>query len=66
MYARSIDLPGFDDNVSPSNHIDMLMRFVVGELGWFVYLLVILYINKAMIYIIIINVIKYASKNFNF
>ncbi|KAG7298889.1 hypothetical protein JYU34_017346 [Plutella xylostella] len=32
VYARSIDLPGFDDNVSPSNHIDMLMRFVVGEI----------------------------------
>jgi hypothetical protein len=31
MYARSVDLPGFDDNVSPSNTINMLLRFVIGE-----------------------------------
>ncbi|XP_068633837.1 intermembrane lipid transfer protein VPS13A-like [Battus philenor] len=29
-YARSVDLPGFDDNVSPSNTIGTLMRFVIG------------------------------------
>ncbi|XP_041980096.1 vacuolar protein sorting-associated protein 13A-like isoform X3 [Aricia agestis] len=31
-YARSVDLPGFDDNVSPSNTINTLMRFVIGEI----------------------------------
>lgn len=31
VYARSVDLPGFDDNVSPSNNINTLLRFVVGE-----------------------------------
>ncbi|CAH2046773.1 unnamed protein product, partial [Iphiclides podalirius] len=31
-YARSVDLPGFDDNVSPSNTIGTLMRFVIGEI----------------------------------
>ncbi|KAI8421410.1 hypothetical protein MSG28_009485 [Choristoneura fumiferana] len=32
VYARSVDLPGFDDNVSPSNNINTLLRFVVGEI----------------------------------
>ncbi|KAL0830292.1 hypothetical protein ABMA28_002492 [Loxostege sticticalis] len=32
VYARSVDLPGFDDNVSPSNNINMLLRFIVGEI----------------------------------
>ncbi|XP_072932453.1 intermembrane lipid transfer protein VPS13A-like [Epargyreus clarus] len=31
-YARSVDLPGFDDNVSPSNTIGTLLRFIVGEI----------------------------------
>ena len=31
-YARSVDLPGFDDNVSPSNTINILMRFIVGKI----------------------------------
>ncbi|RVE50817.1 hypothetical protein evm_004566 [Chilo suppressalis] len=31
VYARSVDLPGFDDNVSPSNNINMLLRFIIGE-----------------------------------
>ncbi|CAG9562322.1 unnamed protein product [Danaus chrysippus] len=31
-FARSVDLPGFDDNVSPSNTIDTLMRFIIGEI----------------------------------
>lgn len=31
VYARSVDLPGFDDNVSPSNNINTLLRFIVGE-----------------------------------
>ncbi|XP_034828930.1 intermembrane lipid transfer protein VPS13A-like isoform X1 [Maniola hyperantus] len=31
-YARSVDLPGFDDNVSPSNTIGTLMRFIIGEI----------------------------------
>ncbi|XP_075975072.1 intermembrane lipid transfer protein VPS13A-like isoform X2 [Anticarsia gemmatalis] len=32
VYARSVDLPGFDDNVSPSNYINTLLRFIVGEI----------------------------------
>ncbi|GBP39684.1 Vacuolar protein sorting-associated protein 13C [Eumeta japonica] len=32
LFARSVDLPGFDDNVSPSNTIHVLLRFVIGEL----------------------------------
>ncbi|XP_047508917.1 vacuolar protein sorting-associated protein 13A-like isoform X2 [Pieris napi] len=31
-YARSVDLPGFDDNVSPSNNIGTLLRFIIGEI----------------------------------
>lgn len=31
LWARTVDLPGFDDNVSPHNTITMLLRFVVGE-----------------------------------
>ncbi|KAH9636273.1 hypothetical protein HF086_009469 [Spodoptera exigua] len=32
IYARTVDLPGFDDNVSPSNNINTLLRFIVGEI----------------------------------
>ncbi|XP_059052964.1 intermembrane lipid transfer protein VPS13A-like [Achroia grisella] len=32
LYARSVDLPGFDDNVSPNNTIGVLLRFVIGEI----------------------------------
>ncbi|XP_026749061.2 intermembrane lipid transfer protein VPS13A-like isoform X2 [Galleria mellonella] len=32
LYARSVDLPGFDDNVSPNNTIRVLLRFVIGEI----------------------------------
>lgn len=31
LWARTVDLPGFDDNVSPHNAITMLLRIVVGE-----------------------------------
>nr|CAD7259318.1 unnamed protein product [Timema shepardi] len=31
LWARTVDLPGFDDNVSPRNTITMLLRFNVGE-----------------------------------
>jgi len=31
LWARTVDLPGFDDNVSPHNVITMLLRIVVGE-----------------------------------
>ncbi|KAE8750068.1 hypothetical protein FOCC_FOCC003192 [Frankliniella occidentalis] len=31
LWARTVDLPGFDDNVSPHNAITMLLRFVIGE-----------------------------------
>ncbi|KAG1650405.1 Vacuolar protein sorting-associated protein 13C [Nymphon striatum] len=30
-WARMVDLPGFDDNVSPSNIINTLLRFLIGE-----------------------------------
>lgn len=32
VFARNVELPGFDDNVSPSNNINTLLRFLVGEL----------------------------------
>ncbi|GFG28735.1 hypothetical protein Cfor_06015 [Coptotermes formosanus] len=31
LWARTVDLPGFDDNVSPHNVITMLLRIIVGE-----------------------------------
>lgn len=31
LWARTVDLPGFDDNVSPNNTITSLFRCVVGE-----------------------------------
>ncbi|VVC88042.1 unnamed protein product, partial [Leptidea sinapis] len=36
-YARSVDLPGFDDNVSPSNNIKMLLRFVCLDIAMMAY-----------------------------
>lgn len=30
IWARTVDLPGFDDNVSPNNYITVLLRFVIG------------------------------------
>ncbi|XP_050428442.1 intermembrane lipid transfer protein VPS13A-like isoform X2 [Adelges cooleyi] len=33
LWARTVDLPGFDDNVSPNNTITSLFRFVMGELS---------------------------------
>lgn len=36
IFARTVDLPGFDDNVSPSNTINTLLRFVVGQLVFFI------------------------------
>lgn len=35
LWARTVDLPGFDDNVSPNNAITMLLRFFVGEVNTF-------------------------------
>ncbi|KAL1131713.1 hypothetical protein AAG570_011326 [Ranatra chinensis] len=32
LWARTVDLPGFDDNVSPNNVITMLLRFIIGEI----------------------------------
>ncbi|CAB3254271.1 unnamed protein product [Arctia plantaginis] len=32
IYARTVDLPGFEDNMSPSNNINTLLRFIVGEI----------------------------------
>ena len=34
LWARTLDLPGFDDNVSPNNTITMLLRFVIGEVSY--------------------------------
>jgi len=31
LWARTVDLPGFDDNVSPNNTITSLFRCVMGE-----------------------------------
>lgn len=30
-WARTVDLPGFDDNVSPFNALTVLLRFIIGE-----------------------------------
>jgi len=32
LWAKTVDLPGFEDNVSPSNTITALLRFTFGEL----------------------------------
>lgn len=32
VFARSVELPGFDDNVSASNNINTLLRFLIGEI----------------------------------
>ncbi|XP_048515019.1 intermembrane lipid transfer protein VPS13C-like isoform X2 [Athalia rosae] len=31
LWASTIELPGFDDNISPHNSIRLLLRFVIGE-----------------------------------
>lgn len=33
LWARTVDLPGFDDNVSPNNTITSLFRCVIGEVN---------------------------------
>ncbi|XP_050533944.1 intermembrane lipid transfer protein VPS13A-like isoform X2 [Daktulosphaira vitifoliae] len=33
LWARTVDLPGFDDNVSPNNTITSLFRFIIGEMS---------------------------------
>lgn len=35
LWARTVDLPGFDDNVSPNNTITSLFRCVIGEVNFF-------------------------------
>lgn len=35
LWARTVDLPGFDDNVSPNNTITSLFRCVIGEVDFF-------------------------------
>lgn len=32
LWARTVDLPGFDDNVSPNNIITSLLRVMIGEI----------------------------------
>lgn len=34
LWARTVDLPGFDDNVSPNNTITSLFRCVIGEVSF--------------------------------
>lgn len=36
QWARTVDLPGFDDNVSPNNIINILLRFMVGEVSYII------------------------------
>ena len=31
LLSKTISLSGFDDNVSPYNHINFLLRFAIGE-----------------------------------
>lgn len=31
LLSKSINLSGFDDNISPCNHINLLLRFAIGE-----------------------------------
>ncbi|XP_015437338.1 PREDICTED: vacuolar protein sorting-associated protein 13A-like [Dufourea novaeangliae] len=33
LLSKTINLSGFDDNVSPCNHINFLLRFAIGELS---------------------------------
>ncbi|KAG7205210.1 hypothetical protein KM043_018296 [Ampulex compressa] len=33
LLSKTINLSGFDDNVSPCNHINLLLRFAIGELS---------------------------------
>lgn len=35
VWARTVDLPGLEDNISPNNNIDVLLRFVVNEVSNF-------------------------------
>lgn len=32
-WARVVDLPGLEDNISPNNNIKTLLRFVVNEVS---------------------------------
>jgi len=31
VWAKTMDQPGFEDNVSPNNSIEVLLRFLLGE-----------------------------------
>jgi len=31
LLSKTINLSGFDDNISPCNHINLLLRFAIGE-----------------------------------
>lgn len=33
VWARTVDLPGLEDNVSPNNNILVLLRFVIQEVN---------------------------------
>lgn len=32
-WARCVDLPGLEDNISPNNNIDVLLRVVINEVN---------------------------------
>lgn len=34
VWARTVDLPGLEDNISPNNNIDVLLRFVINEVSY--------------------------------
>jgi len=33
LLSKTINLSGFDDNISPCNHINLLFRFAIGEVS---------------------------------
>jgi len=33
LLSKTINLSGFDDNISPCNHINLLLRFAIGEVN---------------------------------
>lgn len=35
VWARTVDLPGLEDNVSPNNNILVLLRFVIHEVNYY-------------------------------
>lgn len=42
LLSKTINLSGFDDNISPCNHINLLLRFAIGEARIFLLVMCIL------------------------